>query len=313
MTTSRLNSIERKIWFFRAHPTTPATSWRWDPVHIASQIEAVPFMGGGATRRGQRLMRMDGDRTATALIDDTSGNPHIRFGHARKNALPEILDESSGDTSGLNITNDQSLFEQSHIVLFQNGIIGVVFNWYGPRPHQFATFSDWILQDEDHHFFMGRLVDPDVAQRLDDLVSIHDIDLNIDVPYATRLDQLAPGIGGALQAAYESQAGQSVRLRLHADARSDKSLPQRFMGGVRDLFGSGEADHFMKSFSVDGYDRNGELISGLNLLNQYLVVHQRVVLQDAQHRILDPNSAYDAIESTYVEYQDQIDAAADIS
>lgn len=58
------------------------------------------------------------------------------------------LVEEAGGLNGLNLTTNQGLYEPIHLQVFANNIIGVEFNFYGPRPSRLGSYLRQAIGDQ---------------------------------------------------------------------------------------------------------------------------------------------------------------------
>jgi hypothetical protein len=79
-----------------------------------------------------------GDADQCAWVDEIGEICKIRFANVRRNALPQA--EADGELTDLPLADHAGICEVSHLAIFPDGIVGIEFNFYGPRPSRLAPY-----------------------------------------------------------------------------------------------------------------------------------------------------------------------------
>lgn len=146
----------RKIYFFRAYVGSEGDGRprNYDPGPPLRHINTLSFTNGGRYLEGD-------DDNAYACWPDRLRRPfHTRMGKIRRSDLPQV--EREGDLQDLDIPRDSGLIEQAHFAFFDNNVVGMVFNFYGPRA---GSFAHYLREKHAESSSMLRL-DPFVKDRL---------------------------------------------------------------------------------------------------------------------------------------------------
>jgi hypothetical protein len=99
----------------------------FEPKPSLTALQKLPFTDD----RGRYLVDPEGNALC-AWVDHLGADPRMRFAQIRRVGLPQI--DASGNLSDLNLAGSEGLVEPAHIVFFSHGLVGVEFNFYGPRP-----------------------------------------------------------------------------------------------------------------------------------------------------------------------------------
>jgi len=125
------NRVERKVYFYRVHAEQhpDGRPRRFNPRPVLEHINELPF-----TEDGRYLEASDGN-AVSCWID---GQDRLRIANVRRSGLPRL--ERSGRLRSLRIPAQSGLAEETPVVFFPDNIVGVVFNFYGPRVSRLATY-----------------------------------------------------------------------------------------------------------------------------------------------------------------------------
>ena len=125
--------ISRKIHFYRALLAgldEDGSPTPFDPATALHHIDQLDFSPEG------RYLDI-GDTTLCCWVRRADPPQKFRFGHIRRTGLP-LVEIRGGRLDDLEIPDDSGLVEVIHVVVFENGIIGADFNFYGPRVGRLA-------------------------------------------------------------------------------------------------------------------------------------------------------------------------------
>jgi hypothetical protein len=112
-------------------------------LHPALQkLEGLPFR---YAEDGGRYVT-SGDADQCVWVDEVGDICKLRFANVQRNALP--LAEAGGQLTDLNLADDAGIYEVSHLCIFPDGIVGVEFNFYGPRPSRLAPYLHRSVGDD---------------------------------------------------------------------------------------------------------------------------------------------------------------------
>ena len=297
-------SVERKIHFYRADAGTDedGTSLRFDPRPPLDHVDGLPF-----TPEGRYLVAADGS-VLCCWVDRGTSPQHVRIGNIRRTELPEV--EELGNLAPLNIPATSGLAEHIHAVFFEDGIVGVDFNFYGPRLTRFGSYLSQKAADQGGRVAFEPLLRLDVVEQLDRLRDIRMFQLKIRPAYGSVVRQADQSLGQAFEAAAEGTEASHVEIVLTPEPRSRRSLGERLLGVTRFLGRRDDLRDNAARFHVKGLDPEPQRVEEIDVLRDQLITSRRILRLNERTRVLDPASAYAAIEEAHRDLEHDLQQAA---
>ena len=245
-----------------------------------------------------------------AWADPSTSHPRLRLATIRRSGLPLL--EDAGQLAPLGIGATVGLYEPIHVALFPDNIVGVEFNFYGPRPSRLPSYLRQVFGKEVPTFTLDPLLRQDVTARLARLQSIRVLDLAIRASYVDTVARADASLGAAFAAAREVGTPHLVRLELRPEPyRRDQWLGPGVLRAVRRLATRRDLRENAKAFTVDGLDDDGTM-EKLDLLKDHLVSSKRIVRLDVRSRAVNDAAAYNAVEEAYDEQREDLIKAATV-
>jgi hypothetical protein len=301
-------TVERTIHFYRADAgqDDAGRPIQFDFAPLLQHIHAMPFSD---TDKG-RYLTESGDDLACCWVDHV-GFPHqLRFATIRRSALPQL--EERGRLSLLEIPATSGIAEQVHIVVFRKMIVGAEFNFYGPRPSRLGDY----LMAKGGKLCPGLSLEPllrrDVTAQLNRLTNLRLMRLKIRSSYATTIQQIDQGLGGAFAGAARAGEADEVELILKREGRSRQSLASNLLETVKRLAGRRDIRSEALGFQVKGVDRETGRVCVIDVLSDVLISKRQILRQGERTRALDRADAYRAIEDAYTELKGELVEAAGV-
>jgi hypothetical protein len=222
--------VQRKIYFYRAYAgRLPAGQPQYfDPAPILKTLDEIP-------PKDSRWYTLDEyGHEIRCWVDRLSPCPEIRFGRIRRSAPPQV--EYQGAVSDLRLQPGRGLLEPAHIVFFPEGVVGCELNTFAPRVTRLAEYLQQTASCPAIKF--GKLLQPDIAERLERLQDVTLFRLKVNAAYLRELVQLkefreANDPEGFLNHAVQFGNGQIVEVILRPRPRSRESLEQRLVNVAR--------------------------------------------------------------------------------
>ncbi len=270
------------------------------------KLDDLPF---SPVEAGGRYVSTN-DADQCAWVDDSGDICKVRFANVRRNALP--LQEEGGQLKDLNLAADAGLYEASHLCMFPDGIVGVEFNFYGPRPSRLAPYLRRAIGQGCPEFALEALLRQDVADVLLHKKAVRKLDLLIRRPYIAIIEDANANLGAALRAAETASQADCVGLDLEPEAYKRRNLDDGIMNMLRGLVQRSdlrENTRTLKATVVDQDDR----VEEIDLLRDELISQKKVLRQEGRTRVLLSDDAYDKIVEAYNETRDDLTRAASVS
>jgi hypothetical protein len=232
----------------------------FDPKGPLSAINKLPF----SDDRGRYLVDPEGNALC-AWIDGVDRNPRMRFSQIRRVGLPQI--DAAGSLSDLNRRASEGLVQALHVVFFANGLVGVEFNFYGPRPSRLGYYLMRTAGLSEMPVFEP-LLRSDVIAQLDRLRDIRLFDLKVRASYASMLKQADADLGAAFDAARQIGSPEEVEIVLRARKHEASSWLGRLKSASQTLLGRPDLRTEASHFVIKREMRDSGRVEPLDLLSR---------------------------------------------
>jgi hypothetical protein len=299
---TRPATIDRSIHFYRADTGSDDTG-RPLPLDVdetLAAVEALPFV---PLEQGGRYLAQPEGEDLCAWVDATARPQRLRLARLRRNALPQS--EMGGRLSAVRLAAGAALYEAVHMLFLPSNIIGVEYNFYGPRPTRLPGYLESVVGALPTPFSMEQILRHDAAEQLDRQRGLRLLDLRIRPSYAATVAEADSSLGAALSAAAGVGRADVVGVVLQADPRDRSArLAQGLLEGARRLARRSDLRDNATGFKVRGVASDGR-VEPIDVLSDALVSVQQVTRLAANTRAVDPESAYAAVRQAYGEAQDQ--------
>ncbi len=302
-------TLGRKIYFYKADIGTDDSGLLlpFDPKPTLSIVNQLPF-----TEVGGRYLASNDDGAVCGWIDDHQGEkPRMRFGQIRRAGLPQI--EQSGNLTDLDIAANAGLVEAIHVVFFPLNIVGVDFNFYGPRLSRLGNYLFAKCGEQAPCVTFHPLLRKDVVSELDHLTDIRLFDLKIRASFADTIRQADEDLGAAFNAARNVGNAEEIEVVIRPARAGRLTMMERLIGVARALTGHGDLRSESSKFAIKGKRDDSERVELIDLLHDQLISKKQIVRMSERSRALDMSSAYDAIITAYEELGEELRAAPRIS
>lgn len=297
-------TLERKIYFFRSSVGKDAAGINipFEPKPSLTALQKLPFTDD----KGRYLVDPEGNALC-AWVDHLGANPRMRFAQICRVGLPQI--DAAGNLSDLNLAASEGLVEPAHIVFFPRGLVGVEFNFYGPRPSRLGYYLMRTAGLNDMPSF-DPLLRSDVAAQLERLNDLRLFDLKVNASYTSTLKQADADLGAAFDAAKKLGAPEEVEIVLRARKQRGGALLSRLRTATKNLLARGDLRTEASHFIVKGQMKDSGRVEPLDLLRDQLISHKRIIRMSERGRALNSEAAYSAIVEAHSELSDELTAAA---
>jgi hypothetical protein len=304
----RVDTAKRSIYFFRIDGGAGEDGV---PINVdlhptLQKLDGLPFRP--VEDAGRYVASGDADQCV--WVDEVGEICKIRFANIRRNALP--LAEVGGQLTDLNLADEAGIYEVSHLCIFPDGIVGMEFNFYGPRPSRLAPYLRRAVGEDCPEFTLEALLRQDVAAVLSRQKAVRKLDLNVRQPYITVIAQANASLGSALRAAETASHADCVGVYLEPEPYQRRNLDRGILDMLRQLVRRSdlrENARTLRATVVDQEDRTEEI----DLLRDELISVKKILHQHGRTRVLLGDDAYAKIMDAHTERLDELSAAASVS
>lgn len=276
-------------------------------LHPALQkVQGLPFRD--ATVGGRYVTSGDADQCA--WIDEVGEICKIRFANVRRNALPQA--EVGGELTDLALAEEAGIYEVSHLCIFEDGIVGIEFNFYGPRPSRLAPYLRRVVGDDCPEFKLEALLRQDVAEVLQRKKAVRKLDLNVRRPYIAVIEEAHASLGSALRAAEAASHADCVGIYLEPEPYQRRNLDDGILRLLRRLAPRTDLRENARTLKATVIDEQTDRAEEVDLLRDELISRKKILRQHDRTRVLLTEDAYAKIEQAYTELRDDLTTAASV-
>lgn len=300
---------ERKVYFHHAQVgfNEDGSAISYDPEPALRYIDEELSFENGDRYHGS------GQEVTSCWVDGIDGQIRIRLGKVRRADLPSI--EERGQMSPLELSEDEGIVEQVHMVFFPNGIVGMLFNFYGPRMARLRTYLKRKHPGTPHSLEIDPLLRQDVVKQLERFGRIRILRLKVLKPFLARLEDADHSLYETFRTIAELSEAEQYELVLRPRPYERSWIDRGdLLDRVKSLAGMVSGDPNVREevtgFKVKGFDTESESIDQLDILSDKLVRKKTVVRLGDRSRSIERDSAYAAINEAYEELQEELEAAA---
>lgn len=265
---------------------------------ILPDIDKMPF------KFGQRYGGdPDADRWPCLWVDRPANPSRMELSWLSDRDLPQT--EEAGKVAPLSLRDGQHLHYPTHMVLFDNGILGYEYWRPGPGPWVLASYVNERGCEGKISFEF--LYKPDTLTDLRKLKEFRTLQIKIPVARAAALKVRDETLGSAMKVLQEIGKDVVVEIRI---APESKRGPLEGLGKIIKRLAKAPKEDGMQKLEVSGYDEEtGERVV-VDLLSARLVQRREMVLLGRANKAVEPGSAYRAIEHSYEQQKEAILDAA---
>ncbi|MBI5297685.1 MAG: hypothetical protein HY869_19570 [Chloroflexi bacterium] len=297
------NTIEREIHFYRVDTGfDPSGSPKsFNPVPVLKHIEKLKF------KDGNNYWNDDG-KTVACWVYGTDMPCKIALGNIRRNDFPLI--ENQGELTPLEIPEKAGLTEQTHIMFFEDNIVGCDINFYGPRITKLSYYlAEKAVGVAPEILNFNPILRKDIYQQLERLKFLRMIRLKLRSSHSDAISSIDDGLGEALKATYMAVSGDGdldMDIILKAAKRSKGWLADHLNDVVKRLYKKPDIRYDVEKLVIKGYDAEKQKNVTLDLLSDKLIIKREILRMGYKSKGLNPNSAFRAIASAYEELKDEL-------
>lgn len=301
-------TLDRKVYFYRIYIGSddrgkpyPFTA----PTHLAA-IEELGFDRQAPPTRYERAL--DGDLLC-AIPTPRLSRDTIRFCRIRFTGLPQL--EQGGTITDLQIDDDTGLIETTHVVFFDDNVVGIEYNHHGPRPSQLASYLCAKSNGNLEIVELQPILRKNILSEFDRLTDLRLLDLRVHRSYAAIVRDTHPSIDGYIDATNVAlEQPEVIPISLQFERGTGRRHLARFGSGLRTITQSSGLHENMERFRVRGKCSDTGRVETIDLLGDRLVSLKRMVRLNERGRAISSDSAFNAIREAHSELREEIEFAA---
>lgn len=263
---------------------------------VFSQINKIQYPDRYRELNDGRSWAMD----ISGPISD--GKINLIMGTKRNVGLPQI--EENGKRKPLKLSGSQGLFEPSHFSIFNNNVLGMEYNLYGPKT---AAFKDYILKKADS-LIDDVEITPIPRSDLDNLINslgeVRLFDIAILPEFVEQIKKLDENLHAAFKQMKSFNHSRKIELVLKPSEESQSGI-ERFLGNFKQHKKDEELTDSLEKLKVKARNAITERIEWFDLLDS-LVDSKKDIQKDGNSRSVDSNSMFGGIKDAFIENKSDI-------
>lgn len=299
--------ISRKIHFYRAFTNMDedGNPTLFDSAIALRHIDQLEFSPEG------RYLDI-GDTTLCCWVRRADFPQKFRFGHIRRTGLP-LVEKRGGHLDDLEIPDDSGLVEVIHVVMFEGGIVGADFNFYGPRVGRLGQYLNTKCRGLCDPVAFEPLLRLDVMAALRRLRTIRLFRLKIRSSFAPNIVAVSEDLASVFEAA--SRVGEAEEVDLVLTPRKHSrggKLSDGLSRIAQRLAGDPDLPEAASIFKVGGFRTDTGEPEEVDILRDLLVAEEQIMRHTERGRSLDERSAYEAIMKAYAGLESELSKAPSV-
>ena len=297
--TFRDDQVERKILFYKVRNANADELHPFDPRAMRDLVDALPFVS-----RDRYLASADGDDVCV-WFDKSDRGVHLRLGVVRKNNHPRV--EAGGDIRELPLDPEHGLVELTHAVFFDDGIVAVEQNFYGPRIGRLAQYLSAKFGTELPRVAFDVILKGSIEETLNHLTGPMFAQIRLRRSVIDLADTARGSLADAFRAQIAATEADSLEMVFRHKPRSRETLSEGLLSAFRGLIRTGgvtkdKAD-VLKVQALD--DRTGR-VEMVDLLRDQFIAHRTVLRTSKRQRAIDSASMFSEMERAYDDLHPQL-------
>jgi len=296
-------SVEKTIFF-------GVLDWKYqnktiDPFQVIAKIDTLSFDDGS-----RYFENNDGQRLGIIFPQKiTQGMTSIFgcIGDSRTTNLPFL--ENKGTLTPLKISKDSGIFDAMHFLIRQNAkgnwIVAYEFNLYAPRVYTLCSYiRSKFPNDVDF-----TLIEPITGQKVSDIMKNFRRlkKIRMGIRSGANIDSLSPVLGKALKEIQKEQNGGLIEFVFSVRYKRESALTGNIVDNIVPFFNTSDPQLSMEYFYVQGLDKRSGSTEKINLMDIVLKEKRLVNKMDKDHRFIDSQKMYSALDDAYNRNQTKLD------
>ncbi len=241
------------------------------------------------------------------MIPDSNIVPFYgRMVITRRGSLPHV--ENQGNLTPLQIPRRAGLAEITHFIYFSDQqIIGVEFNFYGPRPTRIADYLAEKARGDIDSIELTPILRLDFEERINRIGQITFMEIEVSRNAVQVVRDLNESLGRAFQAASEASDAEVLQIILKKKKYARDGFRFDFLlDKFRQVFGNAEMREAFNKFKIRAQNTSTGEPDTFDFLADKLIVSKTVELENQRNRMVNSTDMYRAIISAYEDIREQL-------
>lgn len=298
-------TINRKIHFFHFElfeltGDSNHFSTHTEPNTVFKEISNLELKGDHIKSRFKHYPNND-----VSFLNDIQFEKNIikgRYAISRRSSLPEL--ETGGVLEPLKIPKNSGLAEITHFIYFpQKNILGVEFNFFGPRANSLITYLLEKSRNTNKPFEyieLNPILNQDLDNLLQDVGEINLLQMEVARNELSIIEELDRDLHSAFESASRVSDAESVEVVLRKKRYSRQGFQLPFSkSGIKELLSIGDNRQKINKMRVNAESHIEKSNKDFDLLEDKMITSKKVATIGQRSRSVDSESMFSKIEEAY--------------
>ena len=306
------SSVERRIYFYNVKVAKDGKSIN-NLEYIFKYIRKLDY----SLLPEGKILPIDGSTDHICMLLDSTRYPiKGMLGLIRKDALPLIFKETTGDTSGIEIDpENEGLYEPIHFIIWKignNNIIGVEYNFYGPRPQRISWYLQRVAQEYVDKVIMQPIMRRDISSKLEKYDEIKILKMRFNPNKSEIFRELDESLPDAINAIGKATNSKDVYITLKPDFRKRKGVLKIAVSKFKKILGRGDITDIFSLLQIKAKNVETGEFEWLDLLNE-LIMSKKTVTRLSIYRCVDSSDMFEKIMEAYYDHKEEIEEVTGVN
>lgn len=302
--------FNRKIYFYKIYAGINAAGQplNYDLKNVLERINRLSF------QTTERYLLDSDEMEICCWIDDLRPPQRVRFGKINRTVFPQV--EHRGNLTPLSIPKEHGLAECAHVMFFPENIVGIEYNYSGPRASSISEYLYDKSRDKCPQIpVFEQLLQHDAIKKLEHMGGIRKFRLRVHESFSSSIEQANESLGQAFKAAKELGQAKEIEIILSTGRGSSirETLGTNILNIVKKLLSLENAYTDMISGEIRGRNEITGQLETIDLLSDKLVAEKRIPRMENHDNMLIGDLVYKAISEAYTELEEQLHEAIGVT
>lgn len=305
----KATTVKRRIFFCRLdagieESGRPKTV---DLSHALAHINTLNF-----SPDGRYLSNSLDDRDLCCWLDTSESPFHVRLANIRRGDFPPM--EKGGELTPLLLQEGSGLAEQTHFVIFANGIVGCEYSHFGPRHSSLGYYLQSKAGQFIPPFRLTALVRRDIQEQLESFQDVRLIQFKVQSSFISAIEEADADLGAALRAsakAISAEGNDQIELVLQRKKRKGRAFWNAVIPVVKRLAMQPDLREQVSKFRIGGISSTPQGL--VDVLSEQISIEKQIQRISSGSTAVNNEAAYGAIETAYGELEADLLHALEIA
>lgn len=300
--------VTRKIYFYRIYAghNLAGEPTAYDVKSVLEAIRGLDF------KTDAPYLKDEDGFEICCLVDELSSPQKVRFCKITRDELPQI--ERQGNLTDLELAEKEGLAECVHAVFFPENIVGLEYNYNGPRVARISEYLHAKSQNrspQEPEF--EQLVERDAIEKLKHMRIVRKFRLKVRQSVFSSVEQAGGSLADAFRSARELGQAKEIELILSVGhAGGNETLASTLINVATTIIRLKDTNNDVISGEIKGRSDSGKM-EVVDLLNAKLVAEKSIPRRGGRTSAPHKDLVYAAIEEAYNDFKDQFPSALGVT